>query len=128
MSESNRKAEHKNAIEKNAIFVSEHLRDTFQRGLSVDPANSTFDSALGKVHILFDAGYFEYRRNGDTLTVTNGTYTFDLTDKFVNVTSFRVSPVIVQPNTIVGARISVTFVAEKFPTETKTIESYYAFR
>ncbi|PIY16828.1 hypothetical protein COZ14_04925 [Candidatus Dojkabacteria bacterium CG_4_10_14_3_um_filter_Dojkabacteria_WS6_41_9] len=128
LSQNNRDAEYKNAVEKNAILVSEHINDSFQKGLSVDSANSNFDSASSKVRILFDTGYFEYQSNGGVLTVTNETTTFALTDKFVNVTNFTVAPVIVQPNTIVGARITVTFVAEKFPTETKTIQSYYAFR
>lgn len=128
LTQSNRNAEYKNAVEKNAIFLSEHLKDTFQKGISVDQANSTFNVPNGKVRIVNASGYMEYFTTSNKLVVTNGTGTFDLTDKFVNITNFTVSPVIVPPNTVVGANITITITAEKFPTLTKTIQSYYAYR
>lgn len=128
LSQSNRNAEYKNAVEKNAIFVSEHLNDTFKRGLTVDSVNSVFNDTNGKVRATFTSGYFEYARAGNTLRVTDGTLTHDLTDKFVLVTEFNVAPVTVEGGVIVGAKIRINFIAEKYPTITKTIESYYAFR
>lgn len=128
LTQNNRSAEYKNAVEKNAIFISEHLNDTFKKGLSVDSVNSTFDVATGRVRVTSATGYLQYSRNGNILTVTNGINTFDLSDRFVHVTNFTVSPVIVSPNTIVGANITITITAEKFPNLTKTIQSYYAFR
>ncbi len=128
LSQSNRNAEFKNAVEKNAIFITEHLNDTFQKGLTIDSVNSTFDDADGKIRITSATGYLEYRRNGNLFTVTNGTSIYSLSDAFVQVTNFRVEPVIVQPNTYVGAKITITITAEKFPTLTKTITSYYALR
>ncbi|MCC7303863.1 hypothetical protein IT418_00375 [bacterium] len=128
LSQSNRNAEYKNAVEKNAIFLSEHLKDTFKGGISVDSANSTFDATSGKIRVNLSSGFLEYTLVDNKVTVTNGTTTFDLTDRFVHVTKFTVSPVIIPPSTIVGANITLTFVAEKYPTNTKTIQSYYAFR
>lgn len=128
LTQSNRNAEYKNAIEKNAIFLSEHLGDTFKRGVSVDAANSDFNVSTGKVRVNLASGYLEYENVNNVIKVTNGTSSFDLTDRFVQVTNFTVSPVIIAPNTIIGANITITFVAEKFPTLTKTIQSYYAFR
>lgn len=128
ITQNNRSAEYKNAIEKNAIFISEHLQDSFRKGLTIDEANSIFNDTNGKVRVNFTSGYFEYSRNGGMLQGTNGTSTFELIDKFVQITDFNVSPVIVQPNTIVGARITISLSAVKYPNLTKTIESYYAFR
>jgi hypothetical protein len=128
LSQSNRNAEYKNAVEKNAIFVSEHLNDSFRRGLSIDNANSTFNDPNGKVRVVFETGYFEYYRSNNVLKVTAGAATHDLTDKFVLVTETHISPVLNDLGVAIGAKIRVTLVAEKYPTITKTIESYYAFR
>ena len=128
LSQNNSASEYKNAIEKNTMFVTEHLTDTFSKGLTVDSANSTFATNLGKVRVTSATGYMQYTVSNGKLTVTNGTNTYELTDKFVNVTMFQVDPVIVLPNTIVGAKIKVTFVSQKYPNLNKTIESYYAFR
>jgi len=128
LTQSNRNAEYKNAVEKNAMFLTEHLNDTFKRGLTVDAANSTFNDASGKVRVTFSAGYFEYQRSGSMLRVTDGAATYDLTDRFVQITNFTVSPVMLEDSTIVGVKIRISLLAEKFPTVTKTIESYYALR
>lgn len=128
LGQSNKIAEYKNALEKNSILVTEHLSDTFKKGVTVDPVNSIFDNADGKVRVTFTSGFLEYSRVGNVFTVTDGTTSYGLTDKFVNVTNFTVSPIIIPPSEIVGARISMTISGVKFPNLTKTLVSYYAFR
>ncbi|MFZ6021983.1 MAG: type II secretion system protein [Patescibacteria group bacterium] len=128
LAQNNRTAEYKNALEKNAIFVTSHLKDSFQEANSLDPANSTYNSDNGKVRVSKLASYKEYYLQNQVLKVTDGVNTHDLTDQFVHVTKFNVVPIQNALGTVTGANITVQFTAEKYPQLTKEIESYYAFR
>lgn len=129
LTQNNRSAEYKNAVEKNAIFVIEHLKDTFNQGSTIDEASSTFGNNNGKVRITTAGGYRDYSVTSGTFLVQNGTTSHNLTDSLVDVTMFLVEPVYDANNVAVGARITMTLVAEKYPdTISKTIQSYYAFR
>ncbi|WKZ24045.1 MAG: hypothetical protein QY312_00325 [Candidatus Dojkabacteria bacterium] len=127
LTQSNRNAEYRNAIEKNAIFVTEHLSDTFRRGRTVVEDESSFHTGQGSVRISTDSDYFDYNVQNQRLRVNRNGGTFLLTDPFVQVTEFRVQPVR-NEGEILGVRVRITFIAEKYPSVTKTIESYYAFR
>lgn len=127
LTQSNRNAEYRNAVERNAIFVAAHLADTYRQGLSVDENESVFNLELSSVRIQAPEDYFDYSVSGNRLFVERTGGTYILTDRLVEVTSFEVVPVD-HNDVIVGTRIRITLRAEKYPSVTKTIESYYAFR
>lgn len=128
LAQNNRTAEYKNALEKNTIFITAHLKDTFQDASGLDQSNSILNSENGKVRVTMATGYKEYYIQNQVLKVADGVNTHDLSDKFVHITKFNVTPVQNSLGIVTGAKITVQLTAEKFPQLHKEIESYYAFR
>jgi hypothetical protein len=128
MTESNRKAEYANAIEKNAIFISEHVQQTFSKANAIDAPNTTYLDSNGKIRLQVLGGFKEYSLLNGVVVVGNGTTITPISDSLVTITSFFVEPVTTSTGLQTGAKITINFSASKFPTITKSISSYYDFR
>lgn len=128
ITESNSRAEYKNAVEKNAIYVSEHLAESFALYSTIDSATTIFDSDNSILRLGTGADYKQYSVSSGMFRVTQPTTSYDLLDSMVQVTQFRVVEVLDSRSVRVGARITMTFVSKKYPTIYKTIETFYAFR
>jgi hypothetical protein len=128
ITDSNRKAEYSNSIEKNAIFVSEHIQNTFSQSNSIDAVNTVYLQVNGKIRLITKNGYKEYSLSNGVLQVGNGSTTLPISDSKVNVTSFYIEPVSSVTGVQTGAKITIKFTASKYQTVTKSITSYYDFR
>jgi competence protein ComGF len=128
LTQNNRMSEYRNAIDKDAILVSEHLQDTMSSANTIDSINSVYTQDNGKIRVNIVSGYREYYLDNGTLKVTNGTQSYDLTSSLVSASRLYIETVVSNAGTQTGAKITIEFVAKKYPSVTKQISSYYDFR
>jgi competence protein ComGC len=128
ITQNNRVAEYRNAVDKNTIFVTQHLQDAFSHANAVDAANSVYDTDNGRIRLIQATGYKEYFIENNTLKVTNGLSTYDLSDALASVSKLRVETVLSPTGSQTGARITLRFVSKKYDTVSKEVSTYYDFR
>lgn len=129
LTQSNKVAEYRNALDKDSMFVSEHLYDTFSKANTIDSINTTFQNNQGKLRLNVEGTYVDYFIDASTLKVTyGGAATYDLTSNLASVTKFYLEPVVNKTGTQTGAKVTLELTSPKYPNVVKTISSYYDFR
>lgn len=113
ISEANQNANTKKEFEKSAIFLNQHLNDTFSKAVSVDTANSIFNTDNGKVRINLTSGFKEYSILNNQINFNNNGTNSYLTPPEIKITKLYFDQVLNSSNTLVGIRVTVNMVSPK---------------
>lgn len=80
-------------FDKQIIFLDQHMRDSFNKSVSIDSANSIFNVDGGKVVINTSNGAVSYRLDNSRLIYTKDSVDHIVSQVDVNVDSFYIEPV-----------------------------------
>ncbi|MFQ5492694.1 MAG: hypothetical protein ACE5DX_00850 [Candidatus Dojkabacteria bacterium] len=124
--DSNRRANSINEIDKAAIFINQHINDSFDTASSVNTGLSTFDDNNGVLRLNVTGGYIEYNLDSDRLNFdNNGVTSSYLSPLGLELSSFFVEQIQDKESNVIGARITTTVIAPKETDISKTITTSY---
>ncbi|MCA9385412.1 hypothetical protein KC717_02065 [Candidatus Dojkabacteria bacterium] len=116
--QSNNTAKYRAEIDRNIIFVAEHIKESFRTSESI---NST-DTGMILLD-LADAGYYQYTDSGSTLYFDNdGIETLPITTSKVAIGTFGVQDVENKDGDVVGVRVLFDISSARDPNIFKDTE------
>jgi hypothetical protein len=125
ISQSNANATTRLGLQKQIIFLSEHIASTFKESSSIDILNSTFNSDTGKIRFIEGSSYLEYSITSEKIKVNIGGVNTFLTDSTAKVDIFRVERVNSESGSIIGARVKILLSDKKNASQHSTLETMY---
>lgn len=122
--------EHANELERNAIFISNHLSESFSKTNTVDVTESVFDQDNGSLRITgYSGAYYDYAKTGGNLEINrNGTTTGLINQKQITVTRFKVTHIQTPSGNTSAVRVELMLNSRKFNSLNKQLDLYYSFR
>ena len=106
-------AEQRVDLQKNSIFVMNHLNSNFDLTNSIDETNSIFDNNNGKIVLNLASGQVQYYLVNGVMHYIQGGNDNVLTDIDFTVTKFNITKVLNSKNELVGTRFDITFKSGK---------------
>jgi len=105
--EKNQVATERVEIERAVVFIEEHMKDTIGRSESVGEVNSIFDLDQGKVRIIINGGYGEYRLEGGKLVYDENGTVNDIIPSRYTISKLYVEKVLDSALEIKGIRVTI---------------------
>jgi Tfp pilus assembly protein PilE len=128
ISEAHRVANERKAIQKDIIFISEHLRDSFTTATSIDSNSSIFTSNNGKLVLGSSSGNIEYSIVSSKLNLLKSSQNTYLTNPSIRISKFYLEQVKSRDNSIVGVKIKMTLYDANNPKSISNMESMYLLK
>ena len=126
--ESNRNANLRNSIERDAVFLDEHITESFLISDNIDKAVTIFNQNAGRIKIYSATNSFTYSlSNGRLIINRNGVQNY-LTGTDVNVSEFLIEEVLSPTGTTTGVRISFEINAVIKTNIKKSFQTYYSIK
>lgn len=124
----NKKSLSMDILEKNRIFISQHLQDSFTNSTEIDDTLSTFENDRGVLRLNHDAGYKLYNINDDRLQYSENGVNNYITPANTTLTRFYLTPLTEVDGTIVAIEISLTIETNTEYPDTVTLDSLYTIK
>jgi len=121
--EKNQVATERIEIERTVLFIEEHLQDTINRGESIDEVNSIFDQDSGKVRIIINGGYGEYRIVSGKLVYDEDATVNDLIPSRFTVSRLYVEKVLDSAAEVTGVRLTIELNSKKISINKTTFST-----
>lgn len=118
------RASAQNELQRNLIFINEHLEETIRSSVAVDDTNTTFSDPDGTLRLTRESGYLEYTVNNGVLTLSDGTNTYDLSSPRLNLSQFQIERIDNRDGSIGGVQVTFVINSNK-KNVSRTIQSNY---
>lgn len=128
VSENNQRADERNELQKSMILVDEHMIDSFERTVSIDEANSTFQNDSGVLRLTVNGSFVEYRIQNGRLVFIDGAATTAISSDMFNFTKFNVDRILDNQDELKGVKVQFTIASPQISGTTRSFESSYLIR
>lgn len=111
-------------LNQSSEFITQHINYSFDKALSINEINSTFNNDLGVLEFQFSDGYKQY-------SILNNTLYFDsipITPPSIIVSSFFLEPIYDNNGSLLAIRTSILLISQDDSTLTDTINILSTFR
>ena len=126
IAQSNQNANLRNNIERSAIFLDEHITESFLSSNSIDNNESVFNQNDGLIKIYNSTNSYIYSlSDGRIIIDSNGTQNY-LTSPDLNVSKFLIEEVLSPTGSTTGVRISFQINSVNKLNITKSFQTYYS--
>jgi type II secretory pathway pseudopilin PulG len=113
-------------VERNTIFINEHIDSQFKIIQSIDANNSIFNNASGRLNIVTQNGAVSYYIQNNQLFVAVGGNNYTLSTAGSEVTNFYLERVkSIKTGNLIGARLNMTLRSKSNPTITKVTQTSF---
>jgi len=127
ISEFNRNNKYTIDVEKQSIFVVEHLEESFKKANTIDQLNSQFDSDNGSLTLIkSDGSTIKYSISNNRVLSTTTTTDY-LTSADFTITKLRFEKVL-NGTTLIGVKFELTLNSVKVPRISKDITYTYVLQ
>lgn len=116
LQQSQNKASASTYVEQNAIFLFEHFESTIPKAITIDEAQSIFNSDAGKIHFTLSGNIGEYTISNGAIYFNDGTSNTLITTQNVNVSKFRIEPRYYKDAKLTGIYLSITINEKQYET------------
>ncbi len=126
ITEFNRFADQRNEIQKNVIYLDQHLKDSFVVADSIDTGQTTFSNNSGKLRLTTTGGaFYEYNIVNQRLQFNKNGTLFFLTKPEHIISRFNLEPVTNAEGTTVAVKVIIDLAYNKKTDLFESMESLY---
>lgn len=123
--ESNAKASTRILMNKNLLFLSQHIQEKFRTSDTLDTAISVFDSNTGRLRLIDGISYYDYFITSSRLSINNSGTINVLSGLEYRVTGFLINRVDTSNGTPRGAKVKITLTCIEYPSISNTYETMF---
>lgn len=125
MTQFNAIARERTKVNKEILFVNEHLRDSAGKSIAINEPQSVFGENVGTIVFAASGGTFRYRVFNNTLYFFDGKDENAITSPLCKVTQFRLDAVRDADDVLIGFRARITLSTKGDYSESRSSDSSY---
>lgn len=128
MAAQNKDNEDQIIVEREVIFLNEHLNESFTNTQSINEGSTVFNNDTGSLFLTTSSGLISYTIVDGSLIFNSGSVTEQLTSVGIRIDKFHLERVrSAKTGNLIGARIELALTATSKARISKTIQTSYIF-
>ncbi len=118
----------KNELERSVVFISQHLKESFNSSNGIDEINTLINDNNGVLTLNHNGSQIKYSIDGQKIMVTRGTNTNYITTGDYVVEQFLLEPVLNTDGSLEGLKVTIKITDKKDEAISRSFSSYYKSR